>query len=65
MSKKYIPELSDKDLLYKCASELYRNNKAHVDKIMKGDFIDFLVDDVYSISASFEESAEIYKQMFA
>lgn len=42
----YHPELNDKALLERCARELYGNNEAHVESLMKKDLTNMLVDDI-------------------
>ena len=44
--KRFIPELTDKQLLAKCVNDLYRNNKGHQNLLMQQDFVHLLLDDI-------------------
>lgn len=44
--KQFLPELSDPDLLAKCAAALYPNNPSHRKEVMRGGLVGLLCDDV-------------------
>ena len=43
---KYIPELSDKEILGKCIDNLYHQNEAHKQSLADKTFTDFIVEDI-------------------
>lgn len=43
---KYIPELQDKDLLFRCYKELYRNNDIHVQTMLSQGFKGLFLNDI-------------------
>lgn len=44
--KEIIPELKDPELYKACVHELYKNNEAHVESLMTGDFTNLFVNDI-------------------
>lgn len=44
--KEFLPELNDTALYKACVRELYRNNEAHVESLMHGNFTNLFVDDI-------------------
>jgi len=44
--KEFIPELSNRDMYFKCIKELYQNNDAHIESLQGKDFTDFFVNDI-------------------
>lgn len=44
--KEFIPELENIDLYKACVHELYKNNEAHIESLMVGDFTGLFIDDI-------------------